>query len=121
LLTVTKKAIYLTGISKIRKQIASVFAIIFISSILIKPVHIFLPNHNGNCISGHNHEKSASGTHHKECNICNFAFSAYTLQKHQELTPPVNLPYIKLSVKEYKVYTNKLLQYKLLRAPPYSL
>lgn len=67
-------------------QFALLVLVVFISSLLIKPIHILLAHHTSEIeLCTHHHDVAFTADHHKDCPICDFEFCTFIPQKQTNI------------------------------------
>lgn len=105
--------------NKLKKLLAVLSLAVFLSALLVKPLHIIIEHHDNLEITCFHHEKDMwVADHHFDCNLCEFEFCTFIAQKSFEF-PSVFIFSIKekaLSAESRLVFATP--SFFLLRAPP---
>jgi hypothetical protein len=96
--------------NKYRTCVAALLAMLFVGSLLAKPLHILFPDEH--------HAACHSETGHKDCAICQFAFSNFTAQSVFTVEKPVVFHVEIATAQEIFYIPQKQFSFVSLRAPP---
>ena len=103
----------------IQSRFARLLLAVFISSLLIQPVHILFVHHElSEVVCATEHELAVNTDHYKDCPICNFEFCTFIPQKQISVTHAIVVVCKEQTLRTVACLANLSTHLFQLRAPP---